>query len=233
MNNNLQDSKVELMRDFFTDDSDLSFDRLFQFNELMMKYNSAIREIKTKLEILNDELSLQGRKNPIENIYSRIKKPLSIAEKLKKLGKPITMDSIIDNLNDVAGIRIICPFIDDIYKVVDMLIVQDDITLIETKDYIKNPKPNGYRSYHMILEVPVFFSNYKQPMRVEVQIRTVAIDFWASLEHQIKYKNDSEKTQDIVSDLKECADVIANTDLKMLELRKRIDKEEEFTMGQD
>ncbi len=233
MNNNLQDSKVELMRDFFTDDSDLSFDRLFQFNELMMKYNSAIREIKTKLEILNDELSLQGRKNPIENIYSRIKKPLSIAEKLKKLGKPITMDSIIDNLNDVAGIRIICPFIDDIYKVVDMLIVQDDITLIETKDYIKNPKPNGYRSYHMILEVPVFFSNYKQPMRVEVQIRTVAMDFWASLEHQIKYKNDSEKTQDIVSDLKECADVIANTDLKMLELRKRIDKEEEFTMGQD
>lgn len=229
MNNNVQDSKIELMRDFFsddTDDSDLSIERLFQFNELMMKYNSAIREIKTKLEILNDELSLQGNKNPIESIYSRIKKPLSIAEKLKKLGKKITIDSIVDNLNDVAGIRIICPFIDDIYKVVDMLIVQDDITLIQTKDYIKNPKLNGYRSYHMIVEVPVFFSKYKQPMRVEIQIRTVAMDFWASLEHQIKYKNDSENTQEIVSELKACANVIANTDLKMLELRKRIDKEE-------
>lgn len=232
MNNNIQDSKIELIRDFFSDDknnsddSDLSIERLFQFNELMMKYNSAIREIKTKLEILNDELSLLGNKNPIENIYSRIKKPLSIAEKLNKMGKKITIDSIIDNLNDVAGIRIICPFIDDIYKVVDMLIVQDDITLIQTKDYIKNPKPNGYRSYHMIVEVPVFFSNYKQPMRVEIQIRTVAMDFWASLEHQIKYKNDNANTQEIVSELKACANVIANTDLKMLELRKRIEKEE-------
>jgi len=228
MNTNIQDSKIELMRDFFSDDSndsDLSFERLYQFNELMMKYNSAIREVKTKLEILNDELSLQGSKNPIENIYYRIKKPLSIAEKLNKLGKTLTIDSIVDNLNDVAGIRIICPFIDDIYKVVDMLIVQDDITLIETKDYIKNPKPNGYRSYHMIVEVPVFFSNYKQPMRVEVQIRTVAMDFWASLEHQIKYKNDNTKTQEIVSELKDCADVIATTDLKMLELRKRIENE--------
>ena len=217
-----QFSAGELVRDFFTDDSDEFIDRAVQFNQLMMKYNSAIREVKTKLEILNDELSLKGEANPIESIQSRIKKPISIAKKLKRMEKPLTVESIFENLNDVAGIRVICPFIEDIYRVSEMLQAQDDVTVVAIKDYIKNPKPNGYRSYHMIVEIPVFFSRYKQPMRVEVQIRTVAMDFWASLEHQLKYKNECPETAQIVQELKECADVIAQTVEKMQQLRHRI-----------
>lgn len=216
------DSRSELVRDFFGEDNGDFLDTLVQFNQVMMKYNSAIREVKTKLEILNDELSLKGEDNPIESIQSRIKRPISIAEKLRRLNKPVTVDSIMENLNDVAGIRVICPFIEDIYQVAKMLSVQDDLTVITVKDYIKSPKPNGYRSYHMIVEIPVFFSNYKQPMRVEIQIRTVAMDFWASLEHQLKYKNQSADTAQIVQELKECADIIAKTDLQMQQLRHRI-----------
>ena len=215
-------NKTELMRDFFGEDDEVFLDRITQFNQLMMKYNSAIREVKTKLEILNDELSFKGEENPIESIQSRIKRPVSIAQKLRKMGKPITVESVFENLNDVAGIRVICPFIEDIYKVAEMLMAQDDIKVLAIKDYIQSPKPNGYRSYHIILEVPVFFSRYKQPMRVEVQIRTVAMDFWASLEHQLKYKNDSVDTAQIAQELKECADVIAQTDVKMQQLRHRI-----------
>ena len=215
-------NKTELMRDFFGEDDEVFLDRITQFNQLMMKYNSAIREVKTKLEILNDELSFKGEENPIESIQSRIKRPVSIAQKLRKMGKPITVESVFENLNDVAGIRVICPFIEDIYQVAEMLIAQDDIKVLAIKDYIPSPKPNGYRSYHIILEVPVFFSRYKQPMRVEVQIRTVAMDFWASLEHQLKYKNDSVDTAQIAQELKECADVIAQTDVKMQQLRHRI-----------
>ena len=215
-------NKTELMRDFFGEDDEVFLDRITQFNQLMMKYNSAIREVKTKLEILNDELSFKGEENPIESIQSRIKRPVSIAQKLRKMGKPITVESVFENLNDVAGIRVICPFIEDIYQVAEMLMAQEDIKVLAIKDYIQSPKPNGYRSYHIILEVPVFFSRYKQPMRVEVQIRTVAMDFWASLEHQLKYKNDSVDTAQIAQELKECADVIAQTDVKMQQLRHRI-----------
>ena len=215
-------NKTELMRDFFGEDDEVFLDRITQFNQLMMKYNSAIREVKTKLEILNDELSFKGEENPIESIQSRIKRPVSIAQKLRKMGKPITVESVFENLNDVAGMRVICPFIEDIYQVAEMLMAQDDIKVLAIKDYIQSPKPNGYRSYHIILEVPVFFSRYKQPMRVEVQIRTVAMDFWASLEHQLKYKNDSVDTAQIAQELKECADVIAQTDVKMQQLRHRI-----------
>ena len=215
-------NKTELMRDFFGEDDEVFLDRITQFNQLMMKYNSAIREVKTKLEILNDELSFKGEENPIESIQSRIKRPVSIAQKLRKMGKPITVESVFENLNDVAGIRVICPFIEDIYQVAEMLMAQDDIKVLAIKDYIQSPMTNGYRSYHIILEVPVFFSRYKQPMRVEVQIRTVAMDFWASLEHQLKYKNDSVDTAQIAQELKECADVIAQTDVKMQQLRHRI-----------
>ena len=215
-------NKTELMRDFFGEDDEVFLDRITQFNQLMMKYNSAIREVKTKLEILNDELSFKGEENPIESIQARIKRPVSIAQKLRKMGKPITVESVFENLNDVAGIRVICPFIEDIYQVAEMLMAQDDIKVLAIKDYIQSPKPNGYRSYHIILEVPVFFSRYKQPMRVEVQIRTVAMDFWASLGHQLKYKNASVDTAQIAQELKECADVIAQTDVKMQQLRHRI-----------
>lgn len=198
-------------------------EEISNFQELMMMYHSAIREVTTKLEILNDELSLNKKNNPIQFIKSRIKKPLSIVNKLQKLDKEISVESIMGSLNDVAGIRVISSFIDDVYKIADMLVKQDDIVLIEAKDYIKNPKPNGYRSYHLIIEVPVFFSEEKQWVRVEIQIRTVAMDFWASLEHQVKYKKGLEDTKEIELELKQCADTIANTDLQMMNIRNRLE----------
>lgn len=231
---NDKDEKAEIIKIFYPDNPDLVLNYISEFRELMMKYNAAIREIQTKLEILNDELSLNNRHSPIENIISRIKKPMSIAKKLKDSDKAITLESIVENLNDVAGIRVICSFVDDIYKVAKMLASQDDITVLKVKDYIKNPKPNGYRSYHMIVEVPVFFSDSKQPMRVEVQIRTIAMDFWASLEHQLKYKGkdsitenniaDNNATEKIVKELKDCAEIISQTDLKMQKIKKYIDE---------
>jgi len=198
--------------------------QLENFDVLMMRYESAIREVRTKLEILNDELALTRDSSPISSIISRRKKPASIYKKLIRQGNEITLDSIKENLNDVAGVRVICAFIDDIYKVAKMLVQQDDVVLIEVKDYINNPKPNGYRSYHMIVEIPVFFSNEKCPMRVEVQIRTVAMDFWASLEHRMKYKKglSDEVVNQITADLKGCADTIAETDRRMLAIRDRI-----------
>lgn len=193
-----------------------------QYQELMVMYNCAIREVKTKLEVLNDELSVRNCRNPIEMVKSRVKKPQSILDKLQKKGLPSTLNSIIENLNDVAGIRVICSFIDDIYDVAGMLASQDDIKVIEVKDYIKNPKPNGYRSYHMIVEIPVFFSDRKQPMRVEVQIRTIAMDFWASLEHQVKYKKDVKNADEIAEELTDCANSIAALDRQMMRIRNRI-----------
>ena len=199
------------------------FKQIENFKELMLTYNSAIREVTTKLEILNDELSLDDGKNPIQFIKSRVKKPLSIVDKLQRLGKEINVESIMGSLNDVAGIRVIASFVDDVYKIADILVKQDDIFLVEAKDYIKNPKPNGYRSYHLIIEVPIFFSQKKQWVRVEVQIRTVAMDFWASLEHQVKYKKELKDTKEIERELKECADTIAATDVQMMNIRNKID----------
>lgn len=194
----------------------------FQFQELMMRYSCAIREVRTKLEVLNDELSMHNRRNPIEFITSRIKRPLSIVDKLQRYGVPITVESIEEFLNDVAGIRVICPFIDDIYAVKDMLLKQDDITLIQEKDYIHTPKSNGYRSLHLIIEIPVFFSEQKKCMRVEVQIRTIAMDFWASVEHQLKYKRDVENPEEISAELKACADIISQTDIRMQAIKEKI-----------
>lgn len=202
------------------------FERMKMFEQLMTMYNCAIREVRTKFEVLNDDLSMRNRRNPIEMIKTRIKSPESIADKLKRRGFDVTIDNIVNNLNDVAGVRIICAFVDDIYKVADMFVSQDDITLIEVKDYIKNPKPNGYRSYHMIVEVPVFFADRKQLMRVEVQFRTIAMDFWASLEHSIKYKKDADDSVDIMNELKTCADTIAETDITMMNIRRKMYGEE-------
>ena len=196
---------------------DIWLDQARQFQQVMMHYTCAIREVKTKLEVLNDELSVKNQRNPIEMIKSRVKKPLSIVEKLQRRGLEVYLD-------DVAGVRIICSFVDDIYEVAEMLVRQDDVKVIAVKDYIKNPKPNGYRSYHMIVEVPVFFTDSKRFIRVEVQIRTIAMDFWASLDHELKYKKSFVDTDgEISGELKECADVIAQTDEKMLEIRKRIE----------
>ncbi len=206
------------------------FSKMGQFNEFMMMYSSAIKEVKTKFEILNDDLSVTYNRNPIEMIKSRIKSPESIYEKMQRKGLEMNMNSLIYYIEDVAGIRVICSFIDDIYEVANMLISQDDITLVSVKDYIKNPKPNGYRSYHMIVEVPVFFANRRQNMKVEVQLRTIAMDFWASLEHDMKYKKTIEGSDAIVKELKSCADSIAELDRRMQEINCTI---EELGTGED
>lgn len=204
-------------------DSDNVFDKdREEFSEMMMMYGCAIKEVQTKLQVLNDELSLARKRNPIEFIKTRIKKPESIAIKLKKKGLPITPEAVRTGLNDVAGVRVICAFLDDIYRVADMLTAQDDVRLIKTKDYIKNPKDNGYRSLHLIIEVPVYFSDHKEQLRVEVQIRTIAMDFWASLEHQVKYKKNVKDAENIVYELRACADVINRTDFHMQSIRDRI-----------
>ena len=219
--------RAEALKDFFgRDDKEATsvekLELLDQFESLMIKYRAAVREVTTKLEVLNDELSSFAERNPIEGIQSRIKRPYSIAKKLKARGLPVAVESIQKNLNDVAGIRVICPFIRDIYDVADMLLSQEDVLLIEKKDYIEKPKDNGYRSLHLIVEIPIFLSKGKENMRVEIQIRTVAMDFWASLEHQIRYKKGLEEGQKISEGLKECADTIARTDLRMQELREMI-----------
>lgn len=198
-----------------------------QFEELMMMYECAILEVQTKLEVLDKEFSVRYKRNPIASIESRVKSPMSIYRKLKKDNLEVSVKNITRNLNDVAGIRVICNFIDDIYDVVNMLGKQDDIKVVSTKDYIRNPKPNGYRSYHMVVEIPIFFAKCKQIMRVEVQIRTIAMNFWASLEHQIRYKKDIESIEgigEISAALLEAANTIAETDQKMQEIKYKIEK---------
>ena len=192
-----------------------------QFQEMEMMYACAIREVQTKAEVLNDEMSVRYHRNPISSISSRVKSPESIANKLYKKGLPFTVEAIMANLSDVAGVRIICEFIDDIYSIAAMLAMQDDLKLIKIKDYIKYPKPNGYRSYHMIVEIPVFFSKGKTPMRVEIQIRTMAMDFWASLDHELKYKKNIrlEDEEIIAEELHACAERIAETDEIMQQIR--------------
>lgn len=215
-------NKIVLDKKTIPTDNKHLFQQTRMFEQLIMMYNCAIREVQTKFEVLNDDLSVRNRRNPIEMIKTRIKRPESIAEKLARKGCELSVNSIIKNLNDVAGVRVICAFVDDIYEVAAMFLRQDDVSLIEVKDYIKNPKPNGYRSYHMIIEVPVFFADRKQLMRVEVQFRTIAMDFWASLEHQIKYKKSIENPDSIMGELKSCADIIAETDNRMMNIRKKI-----------
>ena len=199
------------------------FRNMEKFRDLMLMYNCAIKEIQTKFEILNDELSVCKNRNPIEFIKSRIKKPESIYEKLNRKNLELTEEAITEHMNDIAGVRVVCSFVDDIYEVAEMLARQDDITVITVKDYIKNPKPNGYRSFHMIVSVPVFFSDRSYPVKVEVQLRTIAMDFWASLEHKMKYKKNVENATEISRRLKECAEVIAGTDFEMQEIHKDIE----------
>ncbi|MGI6070092.1 MAG: GTP pyrophosphokinase [Blautia sp.] len=201
-----------------TPDPEIFIDNADKFNDLMLKYRCAIREIRTKLEVLDDEFSVEYKRNPISSIKTRIKKPASIYKKLKKLGYELTEENINEQLHDVAGIRVICAFIDDIYTIADLLASQDDITVLEIRDYIKSPKPNGYRSYHMIVEIPVFFAKGKTPIKAEIQIRTIGMDFWASLEHQLRYKKDLEEmsSYDKISQaLQQCAANITETDNQM------------------
>ena len=201
-----------------------SMEELKEFNETMMMYRCAIRQVVTKLEVLNDEFKIKSKRNPIRYINQRIKKPASIVEKMKKRGFELNMDSMIENLNDIAGVRVVCAYGSDIYALAQMLTKQDDVKLLLMKDYIKSPKDNGYRSLHLVIEVPVYFSNEKRPIKVEVQIRTMAMDFWASLEHHIRYKTDGNADEAIASELKWCADTIHETDTRMQSIYEKIQK---------
>mgnify|MGYP005951809427 CR=1 FL=1 len=200
-----------------------------EFQRVMMMYACAIREVKTKLEVLNDELSVKNQRNPIEMIKSRVKKPMSILEKLQRRGFEVSLESMRENLDDVAGIRIICSFLDDIYEVAEMLVRQDDVKVIAVKDYIKNPKPNGYRSYHMILSLSLRFlgRQLSSTIWLEVQLRTIAMDCWACMEHQLKYKRSIPSQKLIVQELKRCADEITSTDLSLQAIRELIESPEE------
>lgn len=197
-------------------------DQAMEFQQLMVFYDAGIQQIRTKLDILNKEFQCSNDRNPIENIKSRIKAPDSIRKKLEKLGMPITLSNMTNYLYDIAGIRVICPFISDVYQVADMLLKQDDVELVKIKDYIKNPKENGYRSLHVIVKVDVFFSDQKRKVPVELQFRTIAMNFWASLEHQLRYKKDYEFTHEMQAELKECAELIANTDKRMQRLANQL-----------
>ncbi len=208
-------------------------DMLVGYRELMMMYTCAVKEVRTKFEVLDTEFSVRYQRNPISAISTRLKHTNSILAKLDRYGYHFSLENIEAHINDVAGIRVICSYIDDIYEIADAFLSQDDITLITRKDYIIAPKPNGYRSLHLIIQIPVFFANYKKDMKVEVQIRTIAMDFWASLEHQLKYKQNIPNQQDIVAQLKECADVIALTDQKMIGIRQQIEKASDTPTEED
>lgn len=190
----------------------------FQFQEIMMIYESAIKQLETKLEILNKEYKVTGRRNPIETIKSRIKSPDSIAKKLEKKGLSVNFKTMTENLQDIAGVRVICPYISDIYNVKDILLKQPDITLVEQKDYIENPKPSGYRSLHLVVEIPVYLSQTEHRVKVEIQLRTIAMDFWASLEHELKYKNEQKIPDSVRRELFRVAETIAMTDREMEEI---------------
>ena len=193
------------------------------FNKMMIEYSSAIMEVETRLKVLNAMFSEEYKRNPFESIKSRLKKPESIYKKLEKKGYSFTIENIREYIVDVAGLRVICSFPDDIYRLAELLVRQDDIILLKEKDYIKKPKSNGYRSLHLILNVPVFLPDDKKYIKAEVQFRTIAMDFWASLEHKLKYKKDIENTEEIERQLKACADSIEELDYQMQEIRNKID----------
>lgn len=195
------------------------------FMKLMSYYRCAIMEIETKFRVLDEEYSLEYDRNPINSIKTRLKSFPSIQEKMQRRSFPMTVESIEENLNDIAGIRVICSFPEDVYSLATALLKQDDITLIEMKDYIKNPKPNGYRSLHMIVAIPIFLAHEKRIMRAEIQLRTIAMDFWATLEHQLRYKKDVEFTEEMADELLRCAQMSAELDLKMEKLRKTVNKD--------
>ena len=219
-----------------SDDKQLTFEKLISsndpeeflestipFQKLMMQYRCAMLEVQTK--VINNELSLYGDRNPIEFIKSRIKRPVSIMEKLKRKGFEISIDSIQNNIYDIAGIRVVCSFPEDIYRLAEKICMQDDIKLLNKKDYMKNSKPNGYRSLHLILEVPVFFTEEKKRLPVEVQLRTIAMDFWASIEHKLRYKKNLPESvsADISESLRKCSEEINEMDFRMQAINRWIE----------
>ena len=197
---------------------------LEEWKRMQLIYNAALKEIGTKLEILNNEFQMAHRYNPIEHISSRIKSPESIAKKLRHQGRALTVENIVRYINDVAGIRIICSFTSDIYRLAELIANQADIKVLKIKDYIENPKANGYTSYHMIVSVPIFLSDMTIDTKVEIQIRTIAMDFWASLEHKMYYKFEGNAPENIRRELKECAELVGFLDRKMLAINEEIQK---------
>lgn len=198
------------------------YEAIDEWKTLMFLYDSALREINTKIEILNNEFLHVHNYNPIEHVKSRIKSAESIVKKLKRDGHEATVDNMVKYLNDIAGIRIICSFTSDIYKIADMISNQSDVKVLMIKNYIANPKPNGYKSYHMVVSIPIFLSDGPVDTKVEIQIRTIAMDFWASLEHKIYYKFEGNAPDYISRDLRECAKMVSELDEKMLSLNEAI-----------
>lgn len=192
------------------------------WNEVILVYNAALKQVQTKMEILNDEFQHVHQYNPIEHIKARIKTPESIVKKLKRYGKESTIENMIEYVNDIAGIRVICSFTSDIFRIAEMIKEQKDIQVLTTKDYITYPKASGYKSYHMIVTIPVYLSDRIVDTKVEIQIRTVAMDFWASLEHKIHYKFEGEAPDHIRSELIECAQMVSDLDARMLSLNEEI-----------
>ena len=197
-------------------------EQFYGFIQINHLYDSAIHMIETKLEIIDSEFQSNFSRNPIHNISSRLKSPESIANKLIKKGIPITAESILSNLHDIAGVRVICHYIEDIYQIAHYLSMHDDIRIIKQKDYIQNQKPSGYRSLHLIVTVPVYLSTGKKVVPVEIQIRTIAMDFWASLEHQLRYKTKNNVPADLSEELRSLADTINSTDMRMEDIYHKI-----------
>jgi putative GTP pyrophosphokinase len=193
-------------------------------NSMLTNYQCAVMEVETKFNVLNSRLSLLEEHNPIESIKSRVKSLDSIVRKLDKLGLPITIESAEENLQDIAGVRVVCSFVDDIYRIAECFLAQEDVTLVKRKDYIQNPKPSGYRSLHLIIKTPVYTENGKKDMFVEIQMRTIAMDFWASLEHKLRYKKNinPQTAEELAKELEACAEESAKLDEKMLRIRERI-----------
>jgi putative GTP pyrophosphokinase len=232
MNNSVLEDKIRERKllDAFFDEEMLHWTKgvLQKYNKLMAYYRCAIMEVETKFNVLNEEFSLRYDRNPISGIKSRLKRLDSIKEKLERRDLPFTLETVEEHIHDVAGVRVICSFVDDVYLLADALLKQDDITLLEKKDYIANPKPNGYRSLHLIVTVPIFLEHEKRIMQVEIQLRTIAMDFWASLEHQLRYKKDFEFTESMAKELQDCADLSAQLDARMDSLRAHVEATNTF-----
>lgn len=194
------------------------FQQAMKFQQIIMIYESAIKQIETKLDILNKECKVGHKRNPIETVKSRIKSPDSIAKKLAKKNLPVTFDAMTEHLTDIAGVRVICPYISDIYNIRDILLKQPDVTLVAEHDYIENPKESGYRSLHVVVETPVYLSKTVHNVKVEIQLRTIAMDFWASLEHELRYKNTQNVPDSVRRELYRVAETIAMTDKEMEEI---------------
>lgn len=189
-----------------------------QYRELMQLYEGAIREVRTKLEVLDAEFRVRYDRNPIHHIDARLKTPASIAEKLKRKGLPPTLEMAEAELTDIAGVRIVCNYLEDIYRIAEFLTRQSDVELVRRRDYIQEPKESGYRSLHLVVRIPVFLSSHTELVPVEVQIRTIAMDFWATLEHQLRYKSDQDATRQLRRRLKQCADDSARLDREMQDI---------------